>query len=136
MRLAVPFAVAPTVHIALPCGDAGKDAAAKAFVEWLSSKEMVKVMAEAEWHTRTDIPQAVFIAPPGSTDEFKAEVESGVVWMTAMLAKYGVMNIGIGSTQYQNVRTLRATKLAEFMAGQSLGQALAEFQSEGNAFFK
>lgn len=127
----VPFAVAPTVHMVVRTG--AMDAKAKKFVEWLAQPKWLDIFRGIQWPTRLD--QEVGIVPPAdASPEQIAMAEENVAWAKAMLKKYGVMNIGIGSTAYQNIRTLRATKLAELFAGKDVDVALDEFQREGEAF--
>jgi hypothetical protein len=124
----VPFAVAPTCHIAVKTGDAEMDAKAKKFVEWLASSKWTKTLAApAQWTTRIDVTDRPLVADGVfGQDEF--------VWAKKMMAKYGVMNIGIGKTQYQAIRTLRAKKLAEVFAGKKdVAKGLVELQAEGEA---
>ncbi len=132
----VPFAVAPTCHIAI--GGFGKDAAALAFVEWLAGAEATKLLIADSWSPRLDVPQPALRreAYLALSDAEFAALSNQQDWMAAMLTKYGTMNIGIGSAHYQDIRKLRAQKLAEAFAGKDVGQALAEFQMEGEAFFK
>ncbi len=129
----VPFAVAPSVHIAIET-KTDKDAAAKAFVEWLGQKEQHEILYN-NWACRLDI-DAAFTYNKDFTPEQRADAEANVAWTKEMLAKHGVIDIGIGSTAYQCVRDLRAQSLARVMSGEPVDVVLAEFQAQGEACFK
>lgn len=127
----VPFAVAPTCHIAVDTEDAARDAAAKAFVEWLSEPEQLLVCGR-DFSTRIDVE----LRPDVSkyTPETMAQANANIDWAYEMLERYGVMDMGIGNPRYQDIRTLRVTKLSEAVDGiKPVEQAVAEFQSEGEA---
>jgi len=132
---AVPGAIGPTSSIAIRTGNAEKDAAAKAFVEWLSEPEQLKVLlgTGAQYSPRVDLE--LVHAGSNAKGEMKALAEENTALGQAMLTKYGVMNMGIGSVKYQAIRSLRAQKMAEFFAGKPLDKALAEFQAEGDRIF-
>jgi ABC-type glycerol-3-phosphate transport system substrate-binding protein len=134
----VPLAVAPTSHIAISGN--GKDTEAKAFVEWLSTPERTAILWLGQWVPRTDMDSS---PPKNEDDAYKhlsaeqfAVTLDGWNFLQASLKKYGTMNIGVGSTHYQAIRTLRAQKLAEAFAGKDVAVALAEFQAEGEAILK
>ncbi len=131
----VPAAIGPSSSIVIGGYDAEKDKAAQAFVEWISGVDQVKAMLASQ---ATSSPRLDLVLNYNSTmaeGEMKELNKDGVARGTAALAEHGVINTGIGSVKYQAIRTLRAQKFAEFMAGKPLDKALAEFQAEGDAIF-
>lgn len=106
---------------------------AKAFAEWLGKKEQHQVLFW-NWTTRLDVEGDLNYGTleGAQLEEAKANVE----WAKAMMVKHGVMNMGIGSTAYQCIRSLRAQKMGEFFAGKAIDTTLAEFQSAGEACFQ
>jgi hypothetical protein len=130
----VPAAIGPSCHVVLQTGDAENDVAAKAFVEWLSGPDQTSILCTG-YSPRSDAKGAFNTIADTATDVQKAVFADTEAYAGRVLAKYGVMNTGIGSVKYQAIRTLRAQKLAEALAGKDVGTAVAEFQAEGDAIF-
>lgn len=134
----VPLPVGPSSTIAI--SGYGKDAEVKAFVEWLSLAPQAKALLNTsggDYAPRTDLPNPTPDCAGKEGDELaKCKITTEQYAFVEAGLKKGVMNMGIGSVQYQAVRKLRALKLAEMFAGKPVKQALAEFQAEGEALFK
>ncbi len=128
----VPPCVAPSGHIALQSGNAEKEAASKAFVEFLAEPLAMKALG-GEFPTRLDAEAKVAL-PATIADGQKAAIMANVDFALSRMKAYGVLNMGIQSPHYQEIRTLRVTKLGEAMDGKkTVEQAVAEFQAEGDA---
>lgn len=128
----VPVAVAPTNHVAIR--GLGHDAEARAFVRWLAEKEQAGILVQpGNYAARADVPVAMPELASNTTDAERATTARNWNLFVTALHDVGTMDIGIGSLKYQDIRTLRAQKLAEMFAGKDVRQALAEFQAEGAA---
>ncbi len=86
-----------------------------------------------EFPTRLDAEAKVAL-PATIADGQKAAIMANVDFALSRMKAYGVLNMGIQSPHYQEIRTLRVTKLGEAMDGKkTVEQAVAEFQAEGDA---
>jgi ABC-type glycerol-3-phosphate transport system substrate-binding protein len=104
------------------------------FAMWLNNNvEFVKLQVGTEFSWRTDI--VVNHITDSLTPENKALMELDAPWLDAMIAKYGLADIGIASPKYQALRGIKSKHLGLYLSGvetvdDALKAIVTEFKAE------